>query len=39
MEWKGTPAITTGSPADWPRWVSVMSSRRAAFSASPKNSS
>ena len=38
-EWKGTPAITTGSPADMPRLVRVMSSSRAAFSASAQNSS
>ena len=31
--------ISTGCPADWPRWVSVMSSRREAFSASAQNSS
>ena len=30
----GTPAIFTGAPADWPRDVSAMSSRRAPFSAS-----
>jgi len=32
--WKGTPAMRIGRPADWPRVVRVMSSRRAAFSAS-----
>jgi hypothetical protein len=37
--WKGTPAILIGWPPDCPRVVSVMSSRRAAFSASSKNSS
>jgi hypothetical protein len=31
--------MTTGWPADWPRRVNVMSSRREAFSASAKNSS
>ena len=30
--WNGTPAILIGSPADAPRCVSVMSSRRAACS-------
>ena len=30
----GTPAMTTGWPADWPRWVSVMSSSRLALRAS-----
>ena len=38
-ECTGTPAITTGSPALWPRVVSVMSSRRWALRASSKNSS
>ena len=33
-ECTGTPAIFTGVPADTPREVSVMSSRRAPFSAS-----
>jgi hypothetical protein len=35
----GTPAIGIGSPADWPRAVSVMSSSRAARRASSKKSS
>ncbi len=30
----GTPAMRTGAPADWPRVVRVMPSRREAFSAS-----
>jgi hypothetical protein len=34
-EWKGTPAIGIGWPADCPRLVSVMSRSRAARSASP----
>ena len=34
--WKGTPAITTGWPADWPRCVRVMSSRREAFGVVPE---
>ena len=38
-ECNGTPAITTGCPPDWPRWVRVMSSNRAAFSASCQNTS
>ena len=33
-EWAGTPAIFTGVPADTPREVRAMSSRRDAFSAS-----
>ena len=33
-ECQGTPAILIGAPAEAPRVVSVMSSRRAAFSAS-----
>ena len=37
--WYGTPAILIGLPAEAPRVVSVMSSSRAAFSASSKNSS
>ena len=38
-EWNGTPAILIGLPLEVPRCVSVMPSRRAAFSASSKNSS
>ncbi len=39
MEWKGTPAMRIGCPADAPRVVSVMSSIFAARTASSKNSS
>ncbi|MNT57500.1 hypothetical protein D3C72_1948710 [compost metagenome] len=38
-EWKGMPAIRIGTPFEAPRAVSVMSSTRAAFSASSWNSS
>ena len=38
-EWKGTPAILIGSPAEAPRWVSVISISFAARTASSKNSS
>ncbi|MNV90032.1 hypothetical protein D3C71_1843740 [compost metagenome] len=38
-EWNGMPAMRIGTPPDCPRDVSVMSSSRAAFSASSWNSS